>query len=183
MAKSQMSMNHTRIAMKSTCLKQTAVALALALGLGATSAHAQYIWLNEQGVKQFSDMPPPASVPKNRILKSPSGERPAASADTPAPAAGAKSNDKDRGPMTTAELEADYKKRKMAQAKDEKKAADEQQAAADKAKNCESTRAYARTLESGDRVTKMDKNGEKTYVNDEQRARDLQEAKRRLAEC
>ena len=169
--------------MKSTRLKQSAVALML--GLGVTAAHAQYIWLNDQGVKQFSDMPPPASVPKNRILKSPSGERPApaAPADAPAPAAGAKSNDKDRSQMTTAELEADYKKRKMAQAKDEKKAADEQQAAADKAKNCEATRAYARTLESGDRVTKMDKNGEKSFVSDEQRARDLQEAKSRLAGC
>ena len=32
---------------------------------------AQYVWLNDKGVKQYSDMPPPAAVPNQRILKSP----------------------------------------------------------------------------------------------------------------
>ncbi len=173
--------------MNSTRPKQIAVALALLLGIGAAPlAFAQYIWLNEKGVKQFSDMPPPASVPKNRIIKSPAGSPlpPAMNSDQPptdAPAPeGAK---KDKGPMTTAERNADFQKRQKEQAEKDKKAADAQQAAADKAKNCEQARNYARTLESGERVTKMDKSGEKVYLTDEQRSQDMREAKNRLAGC
>ena len=43
--------------------------IALLLYVLAAGASAQYIWLNEKGRKQFSDTPPPASVPKHRILK------------------------------------------------------------------------------------------------------------------
>ena len=46
--------------MKSIGLKRITAALALASF--ATAAVAQYVWLDEKGTKQFSDMPPPASV-------------------------------------------------------------------------------------------------------------------------
>ena len=32
-------------------------------------ALAQYVWVDDKGNKQYSDTAPPASVPKNRILK------------------------------------------------------------------------------------------------------------------
>jgi hypothetical protein len=181
--------NHQRIAMKSTCLKATA--FALLLGLGALPAHAQYVWLNEQGVKQFSDQPPPSSVPKNRILKNPGMPTPppsssygaaSASAAASAPDA-AKAPEKDKGPMTTAEREAEYRKRKAEQAEKEKKAADEAKVAANKTAHCEGARAYIRSLESGERVSKTETDGAKTILGDEQRAKELREAKGRLEGC
>ncbi|MBS0307625.1 MAG: DUF4124 domain-containing protein, partial [Proteobacteria bacterium] len=45
------------------------ILLALAVCGFTASAMAQYIWLDDKGVKQYSDTPPPASVPKKRILK------------------------------------------------------------------------------------------------------------------
>ena len=45
--------------------------VALALSLGASAALAQYIWLDSKGVKQYSDRPPPPSVPTSKILKAP----------------------------------------------------------------------------------------------------------------
>jgi hypothetical protein len=176
-----------RIAMKSTHPKRIAAVLSLLLGMGVASlSHAQYVWLNDQGVKQFSDMPPPASVPKNRILKAPPGSPrpPATAADAPADDnAAAPAAKENKGPMTTAERNADFQKRKAEQAAKEKKEADEAQAAADKAKNCERARAYAKSLESGERVSKLDKNGEKAYLTDQQRAQEAQEAKRYLDAC
>ena len=55
--------------MMSTWQKYLITAVA-AFGFAA-NAMAQYIWLDEKGTKQFSDTPPPASVPKNRIIKEP----------------------------------------------------------------------------------------------------------------
>ena len=171
--------------MNSIRSKRLTVLLALLLGMGiAPVSYAQYVWLNEQGVKQFSDMPPPASVPKNRILKSPAGSsRPAPAPDATDGAAPAPDAAKAKAPMTAAEQNAEYNKRKIEQAEKEKKAADEAQAAADKVKNCERARAYARSLESGERLTKLDKNGEKTYLTEEQKAQESRETKRYLDEC
>ncbi|BBB67028.1 hypothetical protein UNDYM_2775 [Undibacterium sp. YM2] len=38
-------------------------------------AHAQYVWIDDKGNKQFSDLPPPKSVPKDKILKAPGGAK------------------------------------------------------------------------------------------------------------
>jgi hypothetical protein len=182
--------------MKSTWLKRisnTAAALA-ALTL-ATAACAQYVWLNENGVKQYSDMPPPSSVPDNRILKQPgripdsvpqaiaspaeTGSEGTAGAAADAPSA----SSKEKAPMTTAERNADFQKRKIEQADKEKKAADDAKRAADKAKNCDRARAYQRALDSGQRLGNTDKNGERYYLSDEQRAQEAQATRNILNDC
>ncbi len=172
--------------MKCTYLKQAAIGLAL-LGF-ACAASAQYIWLNEKGIKQFSDMPPPASVPKSRVLKEPgqalrspaqaASDEPAAAADNQADAASAP-----KVPLTTAEKNAEFQKRRAEQAEKEKKEAEKEKLAADKAKNCARARDYQSALASGQRVARTDKNGERSYLSDEQRNQDIQEAKRILADC
>lgn len=47
------------------------VALFVGAGAIALPALAQYAWLDARGVRQFSDRPPPPSVPDHRILKAP----------------------------------------------------------------------------------------------------------------
>jgi hypothetical protein len=173
--------------MNSTCLKRIAAAVAMLAGVGgAPAAYAQYIWLNEQGVKQFSDMPPPASVPKNRILKAPSDtpRLPSSASEAPADTTAANSDaKKDKGPMTIAEQNADFQKRKMEQADREKKAAEAERGAAEKSKNCERARTYSRSLESGERLATTDKNGERSYLSDQQRSQEIRETRRILDEC
>ena len=164
--------------MKPNYLRQIAVA-ACVLGL-ATTAMAQYVWLDEKGVKQYSDQPPPSSVPKKRILKEPSGmaaaPEPTATDDTSTTPEKAK-------PLTTAEKNIEFQKRQAEQAEKEKKAAEQAKQASDKAANCERARAYNRTLESGVRITRTDKNGEQSFLTDEQRAQETRDAKRALSEC
>ncbi|WP_395398836.1 DUF4124 domain-containing protein [Pseudoduganella sp. UC29_106] len=50
------------------------LALVLATLATALPAQAQWMWVNERGVKQLSDQPPPPSVPPGRILKAPPGQ-------------------------------------------------------------------------------------------------------------
>lgn len=164
----------------------------LLLALVAGSAAAQFVWIDASGTRQYSDRPPPASVPKNKILKEPSMElrNPRAADVEAAPATGQATvaSAKDpaaapKGPMTTAEKNADYIKRKTEQADKDKKAADEAKDAADKAKNCERAQAYNRSLQSGERIATTDKNGEKSYISDEKRAQDARDTQRVLESC
>lgn len=175
--------------MKPIFLKQVTAGAAILAALSfTTAASAQYVWFNENGIKQYSDVPPPASVPGSRIVKQPgqassfSPKTVPVSAETAAAAPGA-AVAKDKAPMTIAEKNADFQKHRMERAEKEKKAADEAKLAADKAKNCDQARAYNRTLQSGVRLARTDKNGERYYLNDAQRAQEMQDAKRILDEC
>lgn len=161
------------------------LAAALALGIFSCAAWAQYVWTDERGVKQYSDQPPPASVPKNRILKHPSAWQPSGSGNTEAAAADAgKTGEEAAKPAPTlADRNADFAKRRAEREEKEKKAAEEARIASEKAKNCESARNYRNSLASGQRVALTDKDGQRNYLNDEQRKRELAEADRVLADC
>lgn len=158
------------------------LAASLVLLAFASAAWAQYVWIDERGVKQFSDQPPPASIPKARILKQPGGSAIASTpADSAAPAGAGTAAAKT--PLSTAERNADFMKRRAEQAEKDKKAADEAQAAKDKAKNCENARKYQTALASGQRMASTDSNGERVYLSDDQRNREMQETSRVLADC
>jgi hypothetical protein len=154
----------------------------------AASSHAQYVWVDEKGTKQFSDLPPPATTPKNKILKTPlkAIQEPVKESKEPNQdtANGAVlNNEKLQKPVTTAGRNEDYMKRKLEQEEKDKKAAIEKQAASDKANNCERARSYQQSLESGIRIANTDKNGERSFMSDEQRAKELAELKRSLSDC
>jgi hypothetical protein len=172
--------------MKIIWLPHAIVAIAIS-GLAA-AASAQYIWIDEKGVKQFSDMPPPPSVPQRRILKGPaSGQRQAAQT-VPDPAAddSAAANTasaKSKAPMTMAEKNAEFQKRRAEQAEKEKKDAEQAKLAAEKKKSCERTRSYGRALESGERIVHADKNGERAYLTEEQRMQEIRDVQRVLNDC
>jgi hypothetical protein len=85
--------------------------------------------------------------------------------------------------MTTAEQNADFRKRKIEHAEKEKKAADEAKRAADKAQSCDRARAYQRALDSGQRMANTDQNGERYYLSDEQRAQEVQATGNILNDC
>lgn len=161
---------------------QHAVA-AFALFGCATAAMAQYVWLNEKGVKQYSDVPPPASVPNNRILKSPGG---VPRADSAAQAdAGAGNSEAEQKPAgkSIAEQNAEFEKRRAEQAEKDKKAAEEAKKAAARKKNCALARDYNRALTSGQRISRLNAAGERVYMNDEERAQEERDNQRSLADC
>ncbi|MFC7517478.1 DUF4124 domain-containing protein [Herbaspirillum sp. GCM10030257] len=155
--------------------RHTFVAALICMGF-AGAAHAQYVWLDDRGVKQFSDMPPPSSIPASRILKQPGSSTPAAA---PAESVGSEA----KSQMTTAEKNAEFRKRQTERAEKERKAAEEAKIASEKARNCERAQEYYRALESGERISRTDKNGERSFLSDEQRAKEVRESRRVLDEC
>ncbi len=157
-------------------LKSLAVIATL---LMSGSVSAQYVWLDAKGGKQFSDKPPPASVARKDILKEPSSER---RTDTDKAPASPVTNSAS-APLTTAERNADFQKRRMEQAESDKKAADEKAAAADKTANCGRARAYQRSLEDGMRISSTDKNGERYTMNDEQRESEIRNVRKVVSDC
>lgn len=145
--------------------------LACMLAIIAAPALAQHVWLDEKGVKQYSDQPPPAGTPASRVLKSP-GAMPAAPSSAAVPA----------GP-TLAERNADFEKRRIERAERERK--ESEQAAMDKEnkRNCEQARAYGRALANGGRIARTDANGERSYLTDAQRAEEMAHVQRALEQC
>lgn len=85
--------------------------------------------------------------------------------------------------MTVAERNADFQKRRAEQAAKEKKAEEQAKEAAAKAKNCERASEYHRVLASGERIARADRNGERSFMTDEQREQELKDAKRVLDDC
>ncbi|WP_344764373.1 DUF4124 domain-containing protein [Actimicrobium antarcticum] len=170
--------------MKNRSIACLQLAVLLALSSAASLAAAQYAWVDASGNKQFSDMPPPPSVPRKNILKEPGAKpaepiaRTADKADTnqsrsPPPDA----------PMTTAERNADFQKRKMEQTEKDQKAADAAKLAANKTANCEKARSYARSLDDGIRIVTTDKDGERSTMSDEQRVVEMRNVKKITSDC
>ncbi|MTW13435.1 DUF4124 domain-containing protein [Pseudoduganella eburnea] len=159
----------------------TRLALATALIACTSLAQAQWMWVNEKGVKQLSDQPPPPGTPANKILKAPRG---AGVADlrnemAPAPAEGddaAAADTKAPKPKPTlAERNADFNKRQKENAEKTAKAEEEAKREAERKKYCTEAKANIGLLESGARISDTAPNGERTFLSDQDRARKIKE--------
>ncbi len=151
----------------------------------SAQALAQYIWIDEQGVKQLSDRPPPPSVPAKRILKQPGKPmfNPNAPAEAAADAAPEAAEPKVTAPPTLAERNAEFKKRQADAAEAAKKASEESARKAEQAANCAAARTNARSLDQGIRLSGFDKNGERTILDDAERAELARKNQEILANC
>lgn len=152
-------------------------------------AQAQYVWVDSKGVRQFSDRPPPTDVPLNKIIKAPNlpkatlipTEAPPAAAAASASAAA--SDPKAKAPPTLAEKNADFKKRQKDKEEQEQKLAKEREDKKNREENCAAIRAAKAQMESGERISKTEKNGERGYMSDQERAANAAKANKALEEC
>ena len=78
----------------------THIAALLFFLLATTDAIAQYVWLDEHGVKQFSDVAPPGNIPEKRILKQPHGGMEAANTTPPVAASATATASSSEAPST-----------------------------------------------------------------------------------
>jgi type IV secretory pathway VirB10-like protein len=160
-------------------------AIAALLLACTTLAHAQFMWIDARGIKQYSDQPPPPSVPLKDIKKAPKSfglsnppvEAVAAATAAPSSALAPK------GAPSLAERNADYNKRQKDKMEADKKDAEEKAQRVARADNCERLRANKATLDSGARVRTTDKNGETTVMDDAARALEQQRIDKNLAAC
>jgi len=139
--------------------------LLLVLALAAVPALAQqYKWVDANGQVQYSDAPPPgvkAEPVRARISAVPGGSGSGSAAS---------------GPRTVAEQEQAFRKRLAQAQENEKKEQVASQESAERKRACESARARSASLESGGRQVRMDGNGERHYLDDNEIAREKSEA-------
>lgn len=140
----------------------------------ASVAQAQYVWIDAKGIKQISDSAPPASVPLDKILKSPrSMGNPDSAAAVPAAASAAKAE------TSIAEREADYRKRMADKAVKDKDAAEKAAIATQRSAACSAARAAQAQLADGRRI----RNADGSFVDDAQRAQQNARASAILQDC
>jgi hypothetical protein len=157
---------------------------ACTLLLGSSLAHAQYAWVDEKGVRHFSDRPPPPSTPAHKILNAPGRAALAEPATSSAPGVAAEP----AGPVakaapTLAQREAGFRKRALQREEQEKQEAVEAQRRRDLAEHCQAARDTRAQMASGIRIAKVDAKGERSFMTDEERAAQLVRADKALAGC
>ena len=158
------------------------VATGLALGV-CTTAQAQWKWRDTNNRVQYSDLPPPSTVPEGAILQRPVGARrnsapafaPAASSAS-APAATAAS-----GPARTTDPELEAKRKKAEQDQAAARKAEEEKVNADKAENCTRAKAYQKALDEGQRMARTNAKGEREVFDDKIRAEESKRARDLIA--
>lgn len=166
--------------MKSVSLRVLAASMTVALGLGASlPAAAQWKWKDGTGKVQYSDRPPPATVPEKDILQRPAGARLVAPQPAPATPEATDAALKPSAPTVDKELEARRKKEEQEQ--EAKRKAEEERIAKLRAENCARARSYQQTLDSGVRIGRTNEKGEREILDDAARAKEIERNRQIMA--
>jgi hypothetical protein len=169
----------------------SALCAVLVLSAPASAQRAKYIWITENGVKQYSDSPPPQSVPKDKILKSPyvaSSANKRIEANSPETPGVQKETEKTElqkieKPVTLASKNEDFNKRKIAKMESDAKAANEKETSANKAQNCSRASIYKKSLDNGVPIARTNEAGERQFLDEKARDKELAEMKKILSDC
>ncbi|MCZ2292479.1 MAG: DUF4124 domain-containing protein [Burkholderiales bacterium] len=152
--------------------------LAALMLLLALPADAQWRWRDASGRVTISDLPPPHEIPEKDILQRPAGAR----APVPARASPTASAASAPAPATAAVDKAlEAKKRAADQQEKDKAQAEEQRLAAVRADNCSRARSHLATMESGQRIARVNAKGEREFLDDEARAGEIRRAREVIA--
>ena len=155
--------------------------------LMASTAMAQWQWVDKDGRKVFSDRSPPVEIAEKDILKRPLGATRAVTAAAKA-ASAAPLDGKPAVPVTApappasvpklsgkdAELEA--KKKKAEDDEAARKKVEEEKVAKSKAENCKRAKTGLATLQSGVRIASVNANGEREIYDDNKRTAEVKRA-------
>lgn len=171
-------------------------AVILAVGLQGAALAQAYKWRDDKGQIVYSDQPPPKNIPPGNIIQGPKAASAAKGPATPIPVAatpavataGAAASAQSTkgapkpaaGPKSVAEQEADYKKRQIEAQKKAKEDADKATQEQQRQASCTGLRQNLAGLEGGQRISRIDEKGERSFIDDAQRAADIAKAKQDL---
>jgi hypothetical protein len=138
---------------------------ALFLALAATSAFGAevYTWRDAGGNTHFSDTPPPGVAAKK--MRGGTSE----DAQPPAQAAPRRS---------LADQEMEFRKRKADAEAAQAKADKEKSEAEESKRNCEQSRNQLQALESGQRMSRINAEGETIFMEDDARVQEIERARK-----
>lgn len=136
--------------------------LALLLAFASGAAAQLYRWVDKDGRVRYTDTPPPAGV-QARTLQAPASAPVSPGEGKPAP--------------SVSEQEQAFRQRQLEAQKAAEKSALAQKEAETKRQNCARAQEYLRTLESGQRVSRTNAQGEREFIDDAARARETASAR------
>jgi Domain of unknown function (DUF4124) len=149
--------------------------------LSTLPAHAtQWKWKDSSGRLQYSDLPPPSSVPDKDILTRPNATVRLAPVPAPGSSGAAGTELKPAAKATDPELEA--RKRKAEDEKNAEKKAEEAKQAKARAQDCERARGYQKALDDGIRISRTNANGEREILDDAARAKENARNRKAMSE-
>lgn len=151
--------------------------VAAALTFASAPADAQWRWRDASGRVTASDLPPPREIPDKDILQRPGVPR----AATPAAAAASPPLPASAAARVAVDKELEARRRAAEQQAQAKAKADEQRAAAVRADNCSRARAHLATLDSGQRLARVNDKGEREILDDKARAEETRRAREVIA--
>lgn len=166
-------------------MRSTRFLVGAAVLLASMSVMAQFQWIDGNGRRVYSDKPPPASVPDENILSGsrvplqPQGRAAESPANEPGEPGDAEAQEPGGAPGVDEELE-ERKARAEAQQREREERVQAEQAAA-RAENCRRARNLKTGLASGVRMARMNDQGEREVLGDEQRAEEMRRADQLIA--
>ena len=188
-----------------TRMLRCAAAVAVGAAL-AGAAQAQWVWRDASGAVTYSDTPPPADVRPADIVRQPvlapppdgrsgatdagassygSAGNGAAPASEPAAPGTVRNREEPARPpaaaRTLADQEADFRKRQADREKAQQKSAQEESQAAARAEACNQAKGYLQMIEDGTRLMRPDAEGNRNFLEGDQRAAETQKAQDAIA--
>jgi len=147
--------------------------IAVVMMLAPLAVHAQMLkCVGKDGKVEYASSCPPGTKEQQTGIKSTTGGPTTTTSDKGSD----KGADKSK-PKTTAEQEADFKKRQVEQSEAAGKKAKEDEQAAQLKRACDEARNYLIGLQGGARITRVNpKTGEREFLEDESRAQEVQRA-------
>lgn len=158
-----------------------------ALSVWAGSAFAQWQWIDEDGRKVFSDLPPPAHIAPHNVLKRPAGAVPVAmptgavsSASSPQPeipqAVGDKESREAKEVEQAAKKLAQEEEAARRKAQEERAKQEAQKLAQQRRSNCNQAQTALATLQSGRLLSTVSSKGEQGFLSEQERQQQTQRA-------
>jgi hypothetical protein len=164
--------------------------MGLALALPGTVI-AQWAWHDSAGNTTYSDAPPPPDVAPTSIIRQPTDREVRATSDTRGSAGDtgqAAGNAQPRAAAppapvakTLAEQDADFRKRRLEIQKAEQKQIEEDARDKQRASACSEAQGYLRLYDDGTRMFRPDADGNRVYMDDDQRATERQKLQDQVA--
>lgn len=160
----------------------------LCLG-GAPDGHAQYQWRDENGRMVISDQPPPPNIKPSQVLRAepmPSIPRPSGNVSfsgnrVPGESqSGTSARRAETALDKAADRDLDARRKAGDRQEIERKQKEDADKSARLAKACDEAKSEIRSLESGIRIARINQQGEREYLGDDQRAARLDSVRREI---
>lgn len=129
-----------------------------------TTAQTTYRWDDANGQTHYSDTPPPTGALNVKVMRNsgPASGDPYESDDS------SEDSTPSGGESSYSEQEAKFQERQAKRAEEQAEAEKEKLAAAERKKNCDLARGNYNTVSIGGRITRIDENGERVFLSDDE---------------